>query len=89
MAPLNETRERTYLFGCDYTIYNIIIEDHYTFSLFHGAITTLLAVHCYATTDVFLVIIVEHCCGLFEGVGYVPNTYEEKKIIGNFKERKT
>ncbi|THK32930.1 odorant receptor 4-like [Diachasma alloeum] len=68
--PSNESRPRTYAFDADYSIFSIYENDYY-WALLHTLIIGLTLVEGIVAIDTFILIIVEHCCGLFDAVGYI------------------
>ncbi|XP_028981757.1 odorant receptor 67c isoform X2 [Diachasma alloeum] len=78
VIPLNESRSKIYAFDSDYSIYGISTDDHYYFTLIHSLAIGLILADAIVSIDTFVLIAVEHCCGLFEAVGYLLQEMHEE-----------
>ncbi|XP_028982548.1 uncharacterized protein LOC107046892, partial [Diachasma alloeum] len=71
VCPLNDSRPKTFALQTDYSIYGINANDNHFMITMHGLFTVTILIHFIVTIDTFILIIVLHCCGLFESVGEV------------------
>lgn len=66
IMPLNETREKIPPFE---TNYGVDSQEYFNWIFLHGVIVTFVTISWIWTMDVFVFIMVQHCCGLFDSVG--------------------
>lgn len=64
--PLNQTRPRITLFDTDY---GVDPDDYFILITLHGYITSVFLIYILWSVDSFIMIMVQHCCSLFEIVG--------------------
>ncbi|XP_063990092.1 odorant receptor 4-like isoform X2 [Diachasmimorpha longicaudata] len=69
LMPLNESRPKIFMLDVDYTLYGIDANELYYPTLFHSYFTGMIVMNMIVSVDTFVLIIIEHCCGLFECVG--------------------
>ncbi|THK33141.1 uncharacterized protein LOC114841416 [Diachasma alloeum] len=69
ILPLNESRPRTNVLKVDHSIYGIDKDKYYFTISFHGIMNVVLLLNFIVAVDTFIIILIEHCCGLFEAVG--------------------
>ncbi|THK33254.1 odorant receptor 160NTE, partial [Diachasma alloeum] len=68
VCPLNDSRPKTFALQTDYSIYGINANDNHFMITMHGLFTVTILIHFIVTIDTFMLIIVLHCCGLFESI---------------------
>ncbi|THK32931.1 odorant receptor 10a-like [Diachasma alloeum] len=69
LSPLNESRPKIFMLDADYSIYGIDANKLYYSTLLHSYFTSMIVMNMIVSVDTFVLIIVEHCCGLFKTVG--------------------
>lgn len=67
IAPLNESREKNFLFHVNYGI--IDKNKHYTLIYIHSVIASFLTITNMSAIDTIIFAIVQHACGMFELLG--------------------
>ncbi|XP_011309690.1 odorant receptor 13a-like isoform X1 [Fopius arisanus] len=86
LIPLNESRPKIFIFDVDYSIYGIDALEYYYPTLIHSCFSSMIVLHMIVTVDTFVLVMVEHCCGLFETIGGILKETElEKSGVRQFK----
>ncbi|XP_063990086.1 uncharacterized protein LOC135169228 [Diachasmimorpha longicaudata] len=90
LLPLNESRPKVFMLDADYSVYGIDANKLFLPTLIHSYFTSMIVMNMIVSIDTFILIIVEHCCGLFKVVGILLNETElheswnvQCDIIGN------
>ncbi|XP_044010437.1 odorant receptor 13a-like [Aphidius gifuensis] len=75
IIPLNETRKNIAPFETDY---KVDLDDYFYLIVLHGLVTCTTTVTFLWVTDAFIMVMVQHCCGLFGTIGHVLKQLNEK-----------
>lgn len=66
IIPLNQSREKIAPYETDYAV---DFEDYFYTIILHGALAGIATCLHLWTADTFIILMVQHCCGLFETTG--------------------
>ncbi|XP_011305517.1 odorant receptor 9a-like isoform X2 [Fopius arisanus] len=69
ITAANQSESKLLIVKADYMIYGININNHYAAMLIHQLFEAVLLMSLIMTISTFMLIVVEHCCGLFVAVG--------------------
>lgn len=69
IVPLNESRPKSLILKTDYSVYGINVNEYYFAIITHQILAIALQMTFLTAVNTFIIIVVEHCCGLFKAVG--------------------
>ncbi|XP_043464704.1 odorant receptor 49b-like [Leptopilina heterotoma] len=88
ILPLNESRERTYVFHVNYVF--IENDNYYNFIYLHSVLAAFITLTNIVAVDFIFLASVQHACGIFQLLGYRLSNISDKNCVskrGSIEER--